>query len=75
MLDELRRDVRSLRLEWDDTYEKLAKQTRKLAKASQRAEADCGCKGKESNGAGPEGGEMHPLALARQRYGDPWRQG
>lgn len=36
-LDHVERTIKTMRLEWDDTYESLAKLSRKLSKREQRA--------------------------------------
>lgn len=39
-VSDLERTIKSLRLEWDDTYEQLAKVSRKLAKRDKREAED-----------------------------------
>lgn len=49
---DISRDVKSLRLEWEETYESVNRALRKMAKREKRAEP-CGCEEKESGEAGP----------------------
>lgn len=76
-LADLARDMKSLRLEWEETYESVNRALRKLAKREKRSEADCGCTGTGQSEDGGDrsssNGSVNWLARARQQYGDPWR--
>lgn len=71
LIEEVQRDVKSLRLEWEETYESVNRALRKMAKREKRAEEDCGCGKSEPAVENGNGGQMLSLAEARRRYPMP----
>lgn len=71
-------DMKSLRLEWEETYESVNRALRKMGKREKRAgkDGDCGChEAGEGDPAGSDaanGRTPNYMAIARQRYGNPW---
>ena len=74
-LADLSRDMKSLRLEWEETYESVNRALRKMAKREKRAAADSECEDcPPSNGGAPQGVAGRPPSLAevRSRLGRSW---
>lgn len=74
-LRELESDVKQLRLEWEETYESVNRALRKIAKREKRAAEESECEDCPPSVNGGVKGATNWMAVARQRYGDPWRGG
>lgn len=65
---ELERAMKNIRLEWDDTYESVARLVRKLSKREKRALQEEGTEAEVTPAPVPPNGDLHALrAQARLR--------
>lgn len=58
-VDSLSRDMKSIKLEWEETFESINRALRKLAQRQKRAEKDCGCSDEPSEGETTRPGNGH----------------